>query len=161
MNDYIYVGKIVNTHGIKGELRILSNFSKKEVFNVGNNLYIGDNKIKEEIISYRVHKDFDMVTFRGYTNINEVLKYLKCDVYIKRSELNIDSYLIEDLIDCNIIDNEENIGKVENILYNNGNTLLVIKGSKTFYIPINSNYIKEVDINKRIIITDNAKELIL
>ena len=29
--EYLYVGKIVNTHGIKGEIRILSNFDKKEL----------------------------------------------------------------------------------------------------------------------------------
>ena len=69
MNDYILVGTIVNTHGIKGELRILSDFSRKEVFNKGNHLYIGEEKILEEITSYRTHKQFDMVTFKNYNNI--------------------------------------------------------------------------------------------
>ena len=56
--EYLYLGKIVNTHGIKGEIRILSDFKyKSDVFKIGNNLYIGKNKIQEVINSYRVHKE--------------------------------------------------------------------------------------------------------
>ena len=45
--DYINIGKIVNTHGIKGELRILSDFKFKDrVFVTGFNFYIGKEKIK-------------------------------------------------------------------------------------------------------------------
>ena len=45
MEEYIYIGKIVNTHGIKGEIRILSDFEKKDsVFVVGMPIYIGRKK---------------------------------------------------------------------------------------------------------------------
>ena len=101
-----------------------------------------------------------MVTFKGYSNINEVLKYLKSNVYIKRSELNIDGYLIEDLIGCDVLE-EESIGKVEDFLYNNGNTLLVVRGTKKFFIPLKGDYIKKVDIENKKIITNNAKDLII
>ena len=38
--DYIYIGKIVNTHGIKGEVRILSDFKYKDrIFKNGFNMY--------------------------------------------------------------------------------------------------------------------------
>ena len=96
--DLIYVGKIVNTHGIKGELRIKSKIEYKErVFKVGNTLYIGNSKEKEAIGSYRVHKDYDMVTFKGYDNINQVLKYLNKEVYIDREDIGLDEqeYLLE------------------------------------------------------------------
>ena len=44
--DYVYIGKIVNTHGIKGELRILSNFDKKEhVFKPNFKIYIGNKAV--------------------------------------------------------------------------------------------------------------------
>ena len=68
----IYIGKIVNTHGIKGEIRILSNFKyKNEIFKIDNYLYI-DN-IKYQIKTYRRHKNYDMVTFNNFNNINDVL----------------------------------------------------------------------------------------
>ena len=72
--NLIYIGDIVNTHGIKGEVRILSDFKyKKDVFKKGNYVYVGYDKDKLKLNSYRVHKNFDMVTFEGINNINDVL----------------------------------------------------------------------------------------
>ena len=78
--DKVYIGKIVSTHGIKGELKILSDFQfKNKVFIVNNRLIIDD---REYIIkSYRVHKKFDMVTLDDYKDINDVLFLLKKNVY--------------------------------------------------------------------------------
>ena len=88
---FINVGKIVNTHGIKGELRILSKFRYKDkVFKKGMNLYVGKKKEKFTINTYRFHKIFDMVTFNGFNNINDVL-YLKNEfVYINEEDLVLD-----------------------------------------------------------------------
>ena len=162
--DYIYIGTIVGTHGIKGELRIKSNFEyKDQVFNKGFTLYIGNNKTKEIIFSYRYHKIYDMVTFEGYHNINEVIKYLKQKVYINREDLHIENdYVLDDLLNLEVYEQDECLGTVKDIYDNNGNTLLecTIKG-KTFYIPYNSNFIKKVDIKSGKIIVSNAKDLIL
>ena len=58
----IIIGKYVNTHGIKGEIRIKSNFKYKDkVFKIGNKIIIDK---PYEIMSYRVHKGFDMVTLK-------------------------------------------------------------------------------------------------
>ena len=63
--ELVYVGKIVNTHGIKGELRIISKFERiSDVFKVGNEIYIGEEHIKEKIASYRHHKQFEIFTER-------------------------------------------------------------------------------------------------
>ena len=61
---YVLIGRMVNTHGLKGEVRILSSFKYKDrVFKVGMKIYIGKDKVCEEITSYRFHKIYDMVTF--------------------------------------------------------------------------------------------------
>lgn len=161
---YIYVGKIVNTHGIKGEIRILSDFLKKDlVFKKNFILYIGPSKEKEIIKTYRKHKEFDMVTLEGINNINEVLKYKGCNVYINREDLKIadNNYILEDLIDFEIKENEKTLGKLKDFMYNNGNILLIIEGQKKFYIPYNDYYIKKVDLKNKIVYTENAKDLIL
>ena len=160
---YVYLGKITNTHGIKGEIRILSNFDRKsKVFIPGMKLYIGEKKEEEIISSYRYHKIYDMVTLYNYNNINQVLKYLKQKVYVLRSDLNINKgYVLDDLINMSIYENNIFLGKVIDIFDNNGNILLNIKGEKEFYIPYNDNFIKKVDINSGKIKVSNAKDLIL
>lgn len=162
--DYVYVGKIVNTHGIKGELRIRSNFDKKNlIFKHGFTLYIGEGYVPEKITTYRVHKEFDMVTFEGYDNINQVLNYLKMNVYVKRSdlELNKDEYILDDLVGLNVVENGEILGKVSEIVYNGINILLSISGQKDFYIPQNGNFIRKVNLEEGIIEVQDAKGLIL
>ena len=162
--DYVYIGKIVNTHGIKGELRIRSNFELKDVvFKPGFTLYVGDGYVPEEIVTYRHHKEFDMVTFKGYDNINQVLNYLKLNVYVKRSDLELskDEYILDDLIGLSVEENGEMLGKVEEIVYNGINILLSVVGENNFYIPKNGNFIKKVDLERGIIETEGAKGLIL
>ena len=161
---YLYVGKIVNTHGIKGELRIRSNFDKKElVFKPGVTLYIGEGYVPEKIVSYRPHKEFDMVVFEGYNNINQVLNYLKLNVYVKKEDLNLDEndYVLEELVGLNIVENGEVLGKVAEIVYNGSSVLLSVSALKNFYIPHVSQYIKNVDFDKGEIEVSNAKDLIL
>ena len=74
--NLVYVGKIVNTHGIKGEVKIISDFEyKDQIFKIGNKIFVDDETL--EINSYRVHKNYDMITLKGFNDINEVLKYNK------------------------------------------------------------------------------------
>lgn len=162
MNNYIYIGKIVDTHGIKGEIRIRSDFEKKnDIFIPGFKLYIGDKKISETINTYRHHKEYEMVIFDGYDNINQILKYMKQNVYIRREDLlKNNEYVLEDLIGLNVYENDELLGQIKDYVYNRLNVLLVVSGKKDFYIPYNKEYIKEVKINDRVI-TNNAKDLIL
>ena len=86
----LYIGTIVSTHGIKGEIRIISNLDervKKKIFKVDNNLLIDD--IEYKIRSYRKHKNYDMVLLNDYNNINEVLFLIKKKVYINNSYLSL------------------------------------------------------------------------
>ncbi len=162
--SYVKIGKIVTTHGIKGELRILSNFEyKNKVFVPGFKLYIGKDYIEEVINTYRPHKEFDMVTFQNYSNINDVLKYLKNDVYINKDDLNLteEEYILEELVGYKVICENVDYGKVTEIVYNNSNVLLQVEGTKHFYIPNNENFIEKVNNENKEIYAKNIKGLIL
>lgn len=161
---YYYVGQIVKTHGIKGELRIRSQFDKKDkVFLKGKVLYFGEEYIPFKILTYRKHKEFDMFTFEGYDNINQVLPFLKMPVYAKKEELSLKEgeYLLEELVGLEILYEGAKLGKVEEIVYNGTNVLLSVSGEKHFYIPYHENFIKKVDFERNAIITENTKGLIL
>ena len=164
MNDFVFIGRIVNTHGIKGELRILSNFERKErVFKPNATIYIGKEKQEKIISTYRHHKQFEMITLERYTNINEVLKYKDQNVYVKRMtlELKPEEYLYEDLLDMEIIENQKVLGKIKDIVYNKANILLYIEGEKNFYIPLNEEYVKEVNLETKEVKVVGGSNLIL
>ncbi len=157
----IFIGKVSSTHGIKGEIKIRSDFElKDEVFKVGNSIIIGGQSYK--ITSYRVHKGYDMVTLEGLNDINQVLIFKGKDVYVKREQLNLedDEYVLDDLIGMDIYLDEKNLGTVKD--YVTGlNPLLEIIGEKKFYIPLNGNYIINVDLNdKKIFVSDEVKGLL-
>ena len=93
--NYFNVGKIVNTQGLQGELRVLSvtDFAE-ERFKKGSKLSIFNDKnqfvLEVEIASHRKQKNFDIVKFKGLYHINDVEKYKGCS--LKMAE--------EDLSDC-------------------------------------------------------------
>ena len=113
--EYVCIGKLVNTHGIKGEVKLLSNFEYKDkAFVVGINFYIGEDKEKVTVNSYRHHKVFDMVTFKEYNYINDVLKFKGKLVYVLRTDLALDnnSILDSDYIGMNAYYEGVLVGKV-------------------------------------------------
>lgn len=159
--DLVYVGKIVNTHGIKGELRIRSDFEKKDlVFKVGNKIII--DKEEHIIRTYRYHKIFDMITIDEYDNINDVLEFVGKNVYVSRDSLKLTNqeYLLSDLIGLSVVFNDTVYGIVKD--YSNDlNPLLKIEYDKNYYIPINGDYIKNVDLINKKIFVENIEGLII
>ena len=149
--DYIYIGDIVNTHGIKGEVKILSHFKyKSSVFIKGTSLYVGDSKQKLVINSYRKHKVFDMVTFVGIDDINDVLKYKGEPVYIDKNEVKIDGILNEDLINMDVYGDDSFVGNVTGILNNGLYDILVIENNdKKSLVPNIDEFVLNIDVNNR------------
>lgn len=156
--DYIYIGKIVSTHGIKGEVKIISDFFEKDkIFKKGFKLYLTPLYHEEVINTYRVHKNYDMVTFDGYKDINEVLKYIGMGVYIKRCDLDLkeDEYLLNDLIGYEVYEDSKLLGKVSSISFNNN---VLLKIDDKFYIPFIDEFIEKVDVKNQIIMTRNGSD---
>lgn len=154
----IKIGKIVNTHGIKGELRLLSKFPYKDKVFINNMTIYIDKKDKEIINTYHKHKNFDMITLKDYNNINEVLKYKGKNVYVNDSDIKLDNnkYLDEELIGLNVIYEDNNKGTIVDIERYDKTVLFNIKNNdKEYLIPYNDNIIDKIDINnKRIYIKD-------
>ena len=164
MDSYINVGKIVSTFGIKGELKIISDFEYKDrIFIKDFTMYVGNEKIKEVILSHRVHKNYDLTLFKNYTNINEVLKYIGKSLYIKREDLKLldDEYLMMDLIGYEVYDNNNLLGVIIDYDNNKINPLFKVKGDKTFYLPNNKVYINSIIKEEKKVITNRGSELII
>ena len=154
--DFIYIGKIVSTHGIKGELRIISDFPYKDkVFIVGNKLIIDNN---EYIIkSYRVHKNFDMITLDDYHDINEVLFLLKKDVYVRSEDIKLDDdeILDEELITYKVLTKDGKEGIIEEIFKaSESNKILRVMFDREVLIPLSSPMILEINKDRKEVIVE-------
>lgn len=154
--DYTAIGKIINTHGIKGELKILPLTEDISRFDSLEEVYIGEDKLKVKTIGVKYNKDIPIVKFNEFDNINQVLKYKEEYLYVSDDnliELREDSYFIFDLIGCKVEDMEgSHIGFVEDVIENPGNDVYVIKDKdKEYLVPVIKEFIKEINIDNKLI----------
>jgi len=158
--EWIQIGKIINTHGIKGEVRVYPLTDYVERFEELKEIYVGEAKLKLHISSVSYKKGIPILKFKEYDNINDVIKYKDEYIYIdekNRVELPEGHYFIYEIIGCDVYDNFQNIiGKVKEVLQLSSNDVYVVKdkdSDKEYLIPAIKDVVKSVDIkNKRIII---------
>lgn len=154
--EKVYVGKIVSTHGIKGEIRILSDFLYKDrVFKIGNKLLIDDKEYT--IRSYRVHKGYDMVTLDDYNDINQILFLMKKKVYYSKESLELldNEILDEELINFEVLTTDGKRGIIKEIfLASKTNKIIRVMFDKEVMIPLNSPMIKSVSRNDKKIVVE-------
>ncbi len=160
------VGKIVGTHGIKGEVKVI-NESDFDRFVVGNTLYVYKNNKYEPIVidSVRYHKKFVLITFNKHTNINEILDYVNTKIYIDKHEddLEDDEYYFEELIGCKTYDQfNEYIGVVKDILILPTQEVLEIEkeNGKIVMVPFVEAFMKDIDIDNKTIIIEVIEGLV-
>ncbi len=160
--NYFKVGTIVNTHGIRGEVKILAitDFAD-ERFKKGAELQVEtkDGFVPFKVQSSRLHKNMWLVLFEGVNNINDIEKYKTHDVYVygaARETLGDDEYYYDEIIDSRVFDLDGNdIGVVSEIMTTGANDVWVVQrpGQKDALIPMIDDVIKNVDVdNKRITI---------
>lgn len=166
MSEWLNVGKIVNTHGVRGEVRVISRTDFKESrYQQGNTLYAFNEKGEGTpltITSWRQHKQFDLLTFEGYTSLNDVEMLKGCLLKIHRDHL--DDYLEEgefyyhEIIGLTVFtDSGEEVGKIKEILSPGANDVWVVQRKdkgKDILIPYIDDVVKNVDIdNNKVIIS--------
>ena len=146
--NLIYIGKLVNTHGLKGEVKIISDFEyKNDVFSIGNEIII--NNTAHKINSYRHHKIFDMVTLSNINSIDDTEKLKGLNVYIDKDKYKFNGYLNSDLIGMDVYDNNKYKGKVVDIYKTDNNDILVIDGIKRHMVPNIKEFVKKVNLEKK------------
>lgn len=150
--EKIKVGKIVNTHGIKGEVKIQP--SGIETFDRDINYYIGDNFIEIKIINSKFHNGAFIVKFEHYDNINDVMKFKSKEIFIDSEnliDLEEDEFYIKDLIGLNVIDKSNNkIGKLVNVLQYEANDVYEVETHDGLIsIPAVDEFIIEVNIEEK------------
>ena len=110
MAEKIKIGKIANTHALKGEVKIYPYINIKEDFEDFDFLYFEDVEDSFEVERIRYFKNMVIVKFKGIDNINDIEKYKGKLVFVDKENMDEDSIYIEDLIGMDVID--EKLGKI-------------------------------------------------
>ena len=165
MNDYLEIGQIVNTHGLKGYIKVVPFTDDINRFEELKKIYIKYNNelIKFEIEKVKYLKKLVTLKLYGINHINEAEKYKNCYIFIKREDakkLDDDTYFIADLIGLEVYDESNNlIGKLNDIYNTGSNDIYVVKSDdgKQILFPALKNVIKQIDIkNEKIIVDANG-----
>ncbi|QMV40199.1 ribosome maturation factor RimM [Cohnella cholangitidis] len=154
------IGKIVNTHGIKGELKIYPQTDFPEVrFQPGSKLLMvppeSGEPIAIEIAAAREQKTMYVVKIKGFDNINQVEKYKGWELKVTESErvpLSEGEYYFRDIIGCEVITEEgETLGTVKDILSPGANDVWVVKMAKgkELLLPVIDDVVLDVDVAGR------------
>ncbi|HPW53718.1 MAG TPA: ribosome maturation factor RimM [Erysipelotrichaceae bacterium] len=164
--EYVRVGNIVNTFGIKGELKVKSHSDFDDIrFKVSQQLYVKYLEVFEPVVvkSYRTHKGFILISFFDKQDINLVEKYKGCDIFIKKDDVHTLSegvYYFFELENCSVYYNNQKIGYVSAVEDGYQTILRIDMENKEVLIPFVDRFIKEVNVSDKRIDIDIIEGLL-
>ena len=150
MPEFIEIGKIINTHGLKGEIKISPWCDGIEVFLHLDKLYISDKEYR--LISVREHKNSFLAVLDTVDTIEKAEK-LKNKIIKARTddmpELKENTYYIRDLIGLSVYENDRLLGKIYDCFPTGSNDVYAVKSNdgKEILIPAIKQVVKKIDIN--------------
>lgn len=148
--EKVKVGKIINTHGLKGEMKVYSYSDRIEMrLAPQQHVYIKHQETMQEVVvkSFRYHKNVVLVCFYDFEDINKVEQYKDCLIY---ADVQVDDnhvYYFQ-LMNCKVYDqNDQLLGVVEDILETGANPVLRV--NKKILIPYVDVFIIEENIKEK------------
>lgn len=159
MNEYLETGKIINTHGVKGDIKIYPYTDSPENFLSFKHLYIkeGGTYVMKKITKVSVFKNTVLVHLLGYDTFEEANALRDKFVFVKREDIPLTEgqHFIVDLIGLSVIDIDTGkvYGKIKDVLQGIANDIYEVETEKgVSLIPVVDEFIKEIDLNKGIFI---------
>ncbi|MHC0552677.1 ribosome maturation factor RimM [Salinicoccus sp. CNSTN-B1] len=147
----ISIGRLVNFHGVKGEVKVLSDSDfSKERFSPGNIVEIDGKNF--EIAQYRTHKNFHLLQFEGVSSLNDVEELKGKEVMQETDAVQLplaeNEFHYKDIIglEAKIEDSLKSIGTVTDIFETGANDVWVVKGEREYMIPYIEDVVKKVDL---------------
>lgn len=154
---WLSVGRLVNTHGIRGEVKVLpSTDFPDERFAPGSHLTLhapdSSETVEVEVASAREHKGMYIVKLRGFDNINEVLPYKGWQIKVpvsQRIPLEEGEFYFYEIIGCTVVTEEgEELGRISEILRPGANDVWVVERpqGRPVLIPYIDDVVRDVDV---------------
>jgi len=153
--EYLEAGKIVTTHGIRGEVKIMPYTDTPELLAEFDRLFIGKNKDELIIERSRVFKNMVIAKIEGVDTPEAAEKLRNKLLYMHRDDLELDddTYFIQDLIGIEVRDADSGkvYGTISNVMQTGANDVYVIKGSdREYLVPAIADVVVSTDIDENI-----------
>lgn len=149
---YLEAGKIVNTHGIKGEVKIEPWADSPEFLRKFKTLYINGEAIK--VCSARVHGAFVIAMLEGVEDINAAMALKNKVVSINRKDARLPKgrFFIADIIGAKVVDeNGVELGVLTEVMERPAHDIYVVKGEREILIPAVPEFVLNTDVKNSII----------
>ncbi|RBP41141.1 ribosome maturation factor RimM [Garciella nitratireducens] len=166
MEKFLRVGKIINVHGIKGEVKILPLTDHIERFFTLKIVYLEKESFNRllTIQNIRIHKNLVLVKFKEITTRDQAEKLKDSFIDIRREDaikLSKDQYFISDLIGVLVYSIQgKKIGIIKEVLQIAPTDIYVIDiGDREILVPALKEIFQEIDIYKKIAKADIPKDL--
>ncbi|WEK56345.1 MAG: ribosome maturation factor RimM [Candidatus Cohnella colombiensis] len=154
------IGKIVNTHGIRGEIKVWPQTDFPDVrFKAGNKLLMispeTGERLTVEVTAAREQKKMFILKLAAFNNINQVEQYKGWELKVTESErapLSEGEYYVQDIVGCTVItDEDETLGTITDIITTGANDVWVVKldKGKELLVPVIDDVVLSVDIIER------------
>ena len=164
MNNELEIGKIVNTHGLRGDVKVMPWCDEPEIFHELAYVLIDGNEF--DIEKSRIQKNMVILKLKGIDDINDAETYRNKTLTIPREELGElpdGTYYICDLLGCSVetVDGRV-LGEICDIIKTGSNDVYVIENDdkKQVLIPVIDEVVKQVDLENKHITVQPLKGLI-
>lgn len=153
---FLEIGQIVNTHGLKGEMRVDPWCDSPEFLCEFDVLYLKDGKTLR-ITQSRPHKNVAIIKAEGIDTVEKADEMRKTVLYIDRDDVELDdgAFFVQDIIGCEVVnaDTRQNYGSVNDVIKTGANDVYQIKDGegKEYLIPVIDDVIVSTDIDAGVI----------
>jgi len=150
--DFLEVGKITNTHGIMGEVRVEPWADSPDFLCRFETLYVGKTHWPIKVERARVHKNMAIVKFEGITDMNGALAMKNQVLHIARTDANLPEghFFLADLegLEVREADTGRILGQIAEVLTPPASNVYVVKGGeRELLIPAVPEFVMETNVD--------------
>lgn len=145
--EFLEAGKIVNTHGVKGEVKIQPWADSADFLRRFNTIYIDGAAVRMR--SSRVHKGFLIALLEGVQDVESAMKLKNKVIFINRDDAGLeqDEFFIQDILGAEVVSEDgETLGKLADVLDLPAGRIYVVKGEREILIPARDEFVLKTDV---------------
>lgn len=143
---YIEAGEIVTTHGVRGEVKVLSWLDSPEMLCEFDRCRIDGREYVMDTV--RVQKNCNLVKLRGVDTVEDAQKLRGKTMELYREDISDELIFAAELVDVEVFADGASIGRIKEVLDYPGNSVYVVQGEREYLIPAVKEFILSTDLEK-------------